>query len=143
MERTYIGPAFADAMVSNAMRVGVITCRPETKLTDVASMMVAYDTHSVVVHDMEGGDDASQWGIVTSLDIARNARTAGKLESLTAGDVATNAPVTVASNEPLERAATLMAEHGVSHLIAVQPDTGRPAGVISARSIAAAVAFGH
>ena len=26
-ERTYIGPAFADAKVFDAMRVGVVTCR--------------------------------------------------------------------------------------------------------------------
>jgi CBS domain-containing protein len=35
-----------------------------------------------------------------------------------------------------------MAEHGVTHLIVVQPDTGQPAGMISARTIAAALAYG-
>ena len=89
MASTYVGPQFDDAMVSDAMRVGVITCRPETKLTDVAAMMVGYDTHSIVVHDAADAVE-SGWAIVTSLDIARHARKAGKLESLTAGDVATD-----------------------------------------------------
>ena len=36
-----------------------------------------------------------------------------------------------------------MAEHGISHLIAVQPDMDLPAGMISARDLAAALAFGR
>ena len=141
MEHSYIGPPFAEAKVSDAMRVGVITCRPETKLSDVASMMVGYDAHSIIV-DMPG-DDGHRWGIVTSLDIARHARKAGKLDEITAGDIATTDVITIPSSESLQQAAELMSEHGISHLIAVQPDTGRPAGVISARTITAAVAYGR
>jgi CBS domain-containing protein len=119
------------------MRVGVITCRPETKLVDVARMMVGYEVHSVVVSEV-GGDDL--WGIVTSLDLAR---APDQLNSMTAREVASTDLVTVSSGESLARAAELMAEHGVTHLIAVQPDTGQPAGVISARGIAAALASGR
>jgi CBS domain-containing protein len=137
MERSYIGPPFHEAKVRDAMRVGVVTCRPETKLGDVARMMVGYDIHSVVVSDVQGG--GRLWGIVTSLDLARVADEVG---SLTAGDVASTDLVTVHSDESLERAAGLMAERGVTHLIAVQPDTERPAGMISARGIAAALAYG-
>jgi CBS domain-containing protein len=36
-----------------------------------------------------------------------------------------------------------MAEHRVTHLIAVQPDTGRPAGMISARGLANVLAYGR
>jgi CBS domain-containing protein len=138
VERNYAGPAFEDAKVHDAMRVGVVTCRPETKLADAARMMVGYDIHSVVVSevDAEGGP----WGIVTSLDLAG---AADRLDSVTAGDVATTELVTIPSDEPLERAAELMAEHRVTHLIAVQPGSGRPAGVISAGGIAAALAYGR
>jgi CBS domain protein len=69
MERSYIGPAFEEAKVHDAMRVGVITCRPQTRLSDVAKMMVGYDAHSVVVADV---DDGGLWGIVTSLDLPRH-----------------------------------------------------------------------
>jgi CBS domain-containing protein len=137
MERSYLGPAFADAKVRDAMRVGVVTCRPETTLADVARMMVGYDIHSVVVSDVQG--EAGIWGIVTSLDLARRPDEVG---SLTAGEVASTDLVTVDSNESLARAAELMAEHRVTHLIAVQPGTGRPAGMISARGLAAALAYG-
>jgi CBS domain-containing protein len=138
MEHGYFGPAFKDAQVHNVMRVGVVTCRPQTKLSDVARMMVGYDIHSVVVAEV---GEASPWGIVTSLDLARFP---DELDSLTAGDVASQGLVTIKSNAPLEEAASLMAEHGISHLIAVQPDQEeRPAGMISARDLTLALAYGR
>ena len=136
VEHSYVGPAFEAAKVHDAMRVGVVTCRPETKLGDVARMMVGYDVHSVVVSGVEG--EGGVWGIVTSLDLARRPE---ELGWLTAGEVATTDLLTIDSSESLGRAAELMAEHGVTHLIAVQPDTGQPAGMISARGIAAALAY--
>jgi CBS domain-containing protein len=136
MDRSYIGPAFKDAKVHDAMRVGVVTCRPETKLEDVAKMMVGYDVHSIVVAEV---GEAKPWGIVTTLDLAG---APDKLDSLTAGDVASTDLITIKSDESLEKAAKLMAEHGISHLIAVQPDADRPAGMISSRDLAAALAYG-
>ncbi len=138
MERSYFGPAFKDAQVHHVMRVGIVTCRPQTKLSDVARMMVGYDVHSIVVAEV---GEASPWGIVTSLDLAR---IPDELDSLTAGDVASTDLVTIKSNEPLEEAANLMAEHGISHLIAVQPDQeNQPAGMISARDLTLALAYGR
>jgi CBS domain-containing protein len=135
MEPSHAGPRFEDARVHDVMRVGVVTCRPETLLTDVAQMMVGYDVHSIVVAEVKG--DAGMWGIVTSLDLVREA---DKLGDLTAGEVATTELITIPADESLEQAAKLMDEHRISHLIAVQPGTDRPAGVISARGLAAAAA---
>ena len=138
MERSYVGPAFHDAKVHDAMRVGVVTCQRETKLADVARMMVGYDIHSVVVADV--GGEGEPWGIVTSMDLAR---AADELESLTAGEVASTELVTIRADAPLERAAKVMAEERVTHLIACEPGTRRPAGVLSARGLAAALAYGR
>jgi CBS domain-containing protein len=138
MERSYVGPALEDAKVHDAMRVGVITCRPETRLNDVARMMVGYDVHSVVVSDID--PERGLWGIVTSLDLAR---AADDLSAVTAREAATTNLVTVRSNEPLQRAAEVMAEHGVTHLIVLQPDSDDPVGVVSARAVAGALAYGR
>jgi CBS domain-containing protein len=138
MERSYVGPALEDAKVHDAMRVGVITCRPETRLTDVARMMVGYDVHSVVVADID--PERGLWGIVTSLDLAR---AADDLGAVTAREAATTNLVTVRSNEPLQHAAEVMAEHGVTHLIVLQPDSDDPVGVVSARAVAGALAYGR
>jgi CBS domain-containing protein len=138
MQRSYVGPAFGDAKVRDAMRVGVVTCQPETKLVDVARMMVGYDIHSVVVADV--GGEGAPWGIVTTMDLAR---VADDLESRSAEEVASTDVVTIRSDAPLERAAKLMAEERVTHLLACEPGTGRPAGVLSARGLAAALAYGR
>jgi CBS domain-containing protein len=137
MQLSYFGPEFKDAHVHDVMRVGVVTCRPQTKLADVARMMVGYDIHSIVVAEV---GEASPWGIVSSLDLAR---VPDELDSLTAGDVARKDLVTIKSNASLDEAAKLMAEHGISHLIAVQPDQDRPAGMISARDLTLALAYGR
>jgi CBS domain-containing protein len=133
----YVGPSFKDAKVHDAMRVGVVTCRPQTTLEDVARIMVSYQIHSVVVDDP--GDSGHPWSIVTGFDLAR--ATASGKRDLTAEDIAkTEGLLTVAADEPLERAAQLMSAHQVGHLIAVDPDTGRPVGVISALGLASVVA---
>jgi CBS domain-containing protein len=137
MDRSYVGPTFAEARVSHAMRVGVITCQPETKLSDVAKMMTGYDVHSIVVPDVAA--DRGGWGIVTSLDLAR---AADRIGTTTAGEIASTNLVTVRSNESLARAAAVMADHNLDHLIVLQPDSDQPVGVISAGGIAAAVAYG-
>jgi CBS domain-containing protein len=138
VEHSYIGPSFDEAKVHDAMRVGVVSCRPETKLADVARMMAGYGIHSVVVHEIESA--SALWGIVTSLDLAQ---AADQLGSLTAGDVASTDLVTIPSDRPLREAASLMADHRITHLVAVQPESGRPAGMVSARTIAAALAYGR
>ena len=129
----YAGPPFDQARVHDAMRVGMITCRPETSLYDVARMMVTYKIHAVVVQDV--GPGQRPWGIVTSLDIA--AASGSDLYEQEAQDVATIDLVTVPANEALQKAAKLMAEHEVTHLIAVEPATGWPCGMLSARDLAA------
>jgi CBS domain-containing protein len=135
----YVGPSFDKARVHDAMRVGVVSCRPQTPLRDVARIMVGYQIHSVVVDDPEAS--MHPWGIVSDLDLATAATS--DIGELTAGDVAKADLVTVPANATLERAAQLMAEHQVSHLMAIQPDTGRPVGVISALGLATVVAAGR
>ena len=133
----YVGPDFGHARVHDVMRVGIVTCRPETSLRDVARIMVSYQVHSVVVGDAGAGEP---FGILTDLDLARAAT--GEIDELTARDVATTEPVTVPADASLAAAARLMSERECSHLLAVQPDTGHPVGVISAVVLASVIAAG-
>lgn len=134
----YVGPDFEHARVHDVMRVGVVTCQPETTLRDACRIMVGYQIHSLLVGDIGSGE--SPWGIVTDLDIA--AAAASNIDGLTAGDVASRDLATVPANETLAGAAKLMAERECSHLLAVQPDTGHPVGVISALGLASVLAAG-
>jgi CBS domain-containing protein len=138
-ERTYTGPAFAAAKVYDAMRVGVVTCGPDTSLADAARMMTGYGIHCLIVADPQAGPHARSWGMVDALDVAR-AEVEGRAG--TVGEIAATEPVTIDSNEPLTGAARLMAEQRIAHLVAVQPGTDRPVGVISASGLAAVLAWG-
>jgi len=128
LSQRYVGPPFDEAKVHDAMRVGVVTCRPSTSLVDVSRMMVGYGIHSVVVSDPS--QPSAPWGIVSALDVAR--ASADRNLEATAGEVATRDVITIPANASLHEAAEVMAGHGVSHLIAVQPETDQPVGVVSA-----------
>jgi CBS domain-containing protein len=131
----YVGPDFDHARVHDVMRVGVVSCQPGTSLRDACRIMVGYQIHSLLVGEVGSGEPFS---ILTDLDLARAATydTAG----LTVRELASPDVVTVPANETLADAAKLMAHRKCSHLLAVQPDTGRPVGVISALSIASVLA---
>jgi CBS domain-containing protein len=130
----------AAATVADAMTVGVINCTPETPLSEVARIMARYKVHSVFVYDYGAEDDetAELWGLVSDLDLVA-AAWAG-VDERTAGNSAVAPLVTVRSDDRLEHAAQLMAEHGVSHLAVMDETSGRPVGVLSSLDIARVIA---
>ena len=123
------------------MRPGVISCGPETDLATVARTMAANHVHAVVVSGTEptaNGGEHLYWGIVTALDLVAAALPG--VESPDAGALATTEIVTVEPTEPLQRAAQLMVEHQLTHLLVV--DRGRPVGIVSTLDIAGCLAWG-
>src|SRR6185437_3955732 len=71
---SYLTPRYEKALVSDAMRIGVFTCPPETSLRDVAQMMATHHIHCVVVTDIAGrGKGRRSWGILSALDLVRAA----------------------------------------------------------------------
>jgi CBS domain-containing protein len=137
LQHTFTAPPFEKATVVDAMRVGVVSCPPETSLREVARILATYRIHSLVVAELEGG---RPWGIVSDLDVA--AAAGGDVDKRTARDVARAELVTVPADEPLSRAAQLMTEHEVAHLVVVQPHSGHPVGVLSTLDLAGVLAWG-
>ena len=124
------------------MRAGIISCGPETDLATVARMMATNHVHAVVVSGTEltarGGEHLT-WGIVTALDLVA-AALAG-VEAPEAGAIASTEIVTVDVQEPLERAAQLMVEHQLTHLLVVA--RARPVGILSTLDVAGCLAWGE
>jgi CBS domain-containing protein len=118
------------------MHHGVLTCRRDASLADVAELMATRRVHCVVVTD-DADDPDALWGIVSDLDLAA-ASSVRDLDEQTAGAAAATTPLTVAPGETLQRAAQLMTEHGSAHLVVVDRD-GKPEGVVSTLDIAAAL----
>jgi len=139
--------AFESATVADAFSPGVISCPPETPLRAVARMMATFNVHSIFVfeHREEDDEDTQLWGVVSDLDLVA----AGRLDvdQRTAGASAVTPIVAVRTDAPLAHAADMMAQHGIAHLAVVEPESGRPIGVLStldiARSIAVATGAGE
>jgi CBS domain-containing protein len=131
-------PRLAHVRVSDAMHHGVLSCAPATSLGDVARIMAEHRVHCVVVH--EGGQpDAGAWSVVSDRDLMA-AAAADRTDEPTAGSVAGTSVPRIGSAEPLMRAAQVMAEHDVSHLLVVGEANGRPEGVLSSLDVAMVLA---
>ena len=137
---SFLISSFSTASVAEAMRHGIISCRPETSLMTVARMMAGNHVHSIVVEDTVTGEDGGRpWGIVSDIDLAR---VGAEAENLTAADVCSTDVVTVDHDQTVARAAQLMAEHETSHLIVVD-SRQHPVGVISTLDLAGIIAWGR
>jgi len=136
-------PAVANATVADAMRHGVLTCRPDTPMRHIARMMVSNGVHSVLVRGggaaQHGADDA--WSVVGDLDVARAAGRSARGEDVVAAD-ACGPALSAHPDEKLTDAARRMADRHVSHLLVLEEETGEPVGVISALDVAAVWAWG-
>ncbi|HEY7708177.1 MAG TPA: CBS domain-containing protein [Gaiellaceae bacterium] len=125
--------------VGEAMHEGVVTCDVDEPLTSVARTMAQQRIHCVVVwQEPATGAGPELWGVVSDLDLVKVAagedvggRTAG-------GSARTPAPM-ITPDETLRRAAQLMAEHEVAHLVVVDTETTTPVGVISTLDVARAL----
>ena len=131
-------PSLRRARVEDAMHPGVTTCPPETPLRDVARTFASEHIHCLVVPRPARTGERPTWGLITGLGLVAAAFDAEG----TAGDIAIG-PVTVGSEDRLDRAAQLMVEHQVEHLIVVGAADGRPVGVLSSLDVAGAMSWGE
>ena len=136
LQHTFFAPKLEDATVLDAMRLGVVSCAANTQLREAARIMATYRIHSIVVFDLEGGP----WGVLSDLDLV--AAAGEDLDRRTVGDVASMDLVTVTGKESLARAAQLMKERKVAHLVVVQSEDGHPVGVLSTLDVAGVMAWG-
>jgi CBS domain-containing protein len=132
---SFAAPPFEKATVLDAMRMGVVSCPPDTPLRDVARVMATYRIHCVVVAEVAEG---APLGVIADMDVA--AAAAGARDA-PAGALARSEAITVYPDDSLQYAAQLMAEHEVTHLVVVQPHSRHPVGVLSALDVAGALAW--
>jgi CBS domain-containing protein len=130
-------PAFEHALVAHVMRVGLLTCQPETRLQGVAQAMAANRVHALVVFD-PGADDKNSWRVIYDVDVLKLAA-AGDADAR-AIDAACS-PVTIALDASAKEAADLMHQHGTRHLIVLDEEQN-PVGVVSSLDLAATLAWG-
>lgn len=137
---TITAPAFSCDTVADVMSPGVLSCPPETPLRTAARMMATYQVHAIFVfasrEDTEG--HSPFWTVLTDLDLIE--ASLPDIEQRTAGGTAHEHVVTVEADAPIARAAQLMSQHRITHLVVVSPETTRPLGVVSSLDLARAIA---
>jgi CBS domain-containing protein len=109
---------FSGLLVRDAMHEPVRTCGPEASLRFVALTMATHHRHAVVVAGLGETAGDRPWGVVSAADVTRA--------------VAAGAPaMTIGLEEPLVRAARLMTDRLLTHLVVVEAPSERPAGIVS------------
>jgi CBS domain-containing protein len=94
LEHTFLAPAFADATVVDAMRLGVVSCPADSPLQAAARIMATYRIHCVVISDF---DPERPWGVVTDLDlvaVAGEDLTPRTVRDIARGELVTVRPAT-------------------------------------------------
>lgn len=130
------------ATIGQVMTPGVIACRPDTPVRELAGRMAEMHVHCVAVSGVDGRPDRDEhlmWGLVTHMDVIHSAHR-GELAT-PAGELAATTSIALREDASLERAATLMAEHDVEHVVAVG-SSGLPSGVVSTLDVIRILAAG-
>jgi CBS domain-containing protein len=125
--------------VEQIMHAGFIGCPLETPLRSVAKLMADHRVHCVVGFGDATEDDVGLWGVVSDGDVV--AALAGGSESASAGEVASAEVLTMRPDESIRRAAQLMRDHEVTHVLVVGR-SWRPIGIVSTMDVMAVAGGG-
>jgi CBS domain-containing protein len=119
---------FARTVRSALRRRNLLKASPQTFVARAAQLMAAKNVGAILVVD-----DGDLVGIITERDVVFRVVARGLDPQTTmVAAVMTRSPVTIAPDQPLGVALTLMHEKGFRHLPVVEH--GKPIGVVSARS---------
>lgn len=118
-------------LVRDLMHPGVLTCKPDATLGQVATLLDQNQVHALFVTDRDG----RILGVISDFDLMAGEWLSADPESLevmrnlTAADLMSQPVDSVEANVPLSEAVRTLIEKDVSRLLVTE--NGKPAGVIS------------
>ncbi len=117
-------------LVRDLMKIGVPTCTPDTRLDEIARVMVREDAEAVIVMDAYGA-----CGVVSQTDLVR--AFPRNWQVLTAKDVMTERIISITPDVDVLAAAHMMIDEKVHQLFIMHehPGPSRPSAVITMRAI--------
>ncbi len=136
---SYLTPRLEHAHVSDAMRVGILSCPADATLRDAARTMTLHHVHMIVVTDPADGLPVA---CLSDSALLRQLLEPGGV-GRTLSQAADHDYETVSTGEPLGVAAAVMRDEGISHLVVRDEHSGRPVGVLSTLDIAGVLAWGE
>ncbi len=138
---SYLLPHFEHATVGDAMHPGILSCDAEATLTDVARLMSTHRVHCIAVRGAaESKVSADVWGVISDLDLLRAGLSQDAPETIAGLALAPIA--SVETSMALSDAAQVMVTNSTSHLLAVNPETQYPVGILSTLDIAWVLGWG-
>ena len=140
---SYLMPHFEHATVADAMHPGILSCDGDATLTEVARIMCTHHVHCIVVRGAAEGEaeESPVWGIISDFDLLRAGMRPDAPD--TAAALAQQPVIKVETTAALRDAAELMMTKGTGHVVAVDPQTGHPIGILSTLDIAGVLAWGE
>ncbi len=127
-------------IVRDLMHPGLYTCKSDSTLGQVASMLSEYHVHALVVVDH---DDKPQ-GIISDFDLlagewlAVDQQDLRTMRKLTAGELMSSPIESIEVDVPLKIAANILVEKDIQRLMVTE--NGLPAGIISTSDFVASLA---
>ncbi len=124
-------------LVRDLMHRGLLTCKADTTLGQVAVLLAQHHVHGLMVADRDG----RILGVITDFDLLAGEWLSADPESLsvmrkmTAGELMSTPVDTIEADAPYQEAARIMLEKMIRRLLVM--DRGKPVGVISVSDIVA------
>lgn len=118
-------------LVKDLMHPGVITCRPDATLGQVATLLDQHKIHAVFVTDRDG----RIMGVISDFDLmagewlSSTPESLNTMRTLTASDLMTKPVDTIQAATPLKEAADLFMQKSVGRFLVLE--NGKPVGTIS------------
>ena len=127
-------------LVRDLMHPGLLTCRPDATLGQVAVLLNQNHVHALIVEDRDG----RALGIISDVDLLAgewlsvDSKSLATMRKLTAADLMSKPVDSVEANLPLTEAVRQLIDKDVSRLLVT--DKGKPVGVISLSDFIASIA---
>jgi len=127
-------------LVRDLMHPGLLTCRPDAALGQVAVMLTHHHVHALIVADRDG----RPLGIISDYDLLAgewlsvDRESLATMRKLTASDLMSHPIDTVEASMPLTEAAHILLEKDINRLLVTE--NGKPVGVISVSDFVSSIA---
>ncbi len=127
-------------LVHDLMHPGLLTCRPDSTLGQVAALLNQHHVHALIVTDRDG----RVLGIISDFDLlagewlSSDAESLAAMRKLTAADLMSHPVDSVEASLPLSEAVQVLIEKDVSRLLVTE--RGKPVGIISLSDFVASLA---
>lgn len=123
--------SLTDLMIGDVMSPAIISCQPGDNLGQVAARLVNHGIHAVLLEPPTGAHPL----IITDLELIRAALQ--RPGDTPASDLPSEPVPAIDDNASVDKAVAKMAELYARHMLAIDPVSGRPCGVLSSLDIVA------